>query len=204
MASATLDDLLCQGKEPRHPHRKALEESGPSSTWPEVAETVIKAGEVARIMIEASGFGLMHTLHMDAFKKVWLPGMNHAATGESYFKLVQQLMELRKTYGKVMTDNRIDVLLYPSTKVPNTPNDGDAIAGKGPLGNILPETLIGANMLFAPAQMTPSVSLYSGMDKAGLPLSVTIDGYSGEDRKLLDVAEAIEKVLPPVAEPKTI
>lgn len=166
-------------------------------------------GSVARYfnrhgVYDVSGFGLMHELHMDAFKKVWLPGMNSSATGESYFKLVQQLMDLRKTYGKVMMDNRIDVLLYPSTKVPNTPNDGDSIAGKGPLGNILPETLIGANMLFAPAQMTPSVSMYSGMDKAGLPLSVTIDGYSGEDRKLLDIAEAIEKVLPPLAEPKTI
>ena len=75
---------------------------------------------------------------------------------------------------------------------------------KGPMGEALPETLIGANMLFAPAQKTPSISMYSGMDKAGLPLSITFDGYSGQDRKLLEVAEAIEKVLPPLAEPGSI
>ncbi len=59
----------------------------------------------------------------------------------------------------------------------------------GPLGEMLPEALIGANMLLAPAMRTPSISMYSGMDKAGLPLSVTFDGYSGQDRRLLDIAE---------------
>ena len=47
-------------------------------------------------------------------------------------------------------------------------------------------------------------SMYSGMDKAGLPLSVTFDGYTGQDRKLLDMAEALERVLPPLAEPTAI
>ena len=73
-----------------------------------------------------------------------------------------------------------------------------------PLGEVIPELQIGANMIFAPAMRTPSISLYSGMDPAGLPLSVTFDGFSGEDRKLLDVAEAIEKVMPRLAEPKSI
>jgi hypothetical protein len=47
MASATLDDLVCHGRAPRRPHRKALEPLGPASIWPEVADTVIKA----RLMI---------------------------------------------------------------------------------------------------------------------------------------------------------
>jgi Asp-tRNA(Asn)/Glu-tRNA(Gln) amidotransferase A subunit family amidase len=69
---------------------------------------------------------------------------------------------------------------------------------------MLSELQIGANMLFAPAQRTPSISMFSGLDGAGLPLSVTFDGYTGQDRKLLDIAEVIEKVLPPLAEPKSI
>jgi Asp-tRNA(Asn)/Glu-tRNA(Gln) amidotransferase A subunit family amidase len=168
------------------------------------------AGSVARYfnrhgVYDKSGFGLMHELQMDAFKKIWLPGMDDSATGEAYFKLVNQLMRLREPYSKVMNENRLDVLLYPTTKVPNTPNDGgDVIAGKGPLGETLAETQIGANMLFAPAQKTPSISMFSGLDPAGLPLSVTLDGYSGEDRKLLDIAEAIENVLPPLVAPKAI
>jgi len=104
-----------------------------------------------------------------------------------------------------MGDNDIDALMYPTTKVPNTPNDGgDVMVSKGPLGEMLPETLIGANMLFAPAMRTPSIAMYLGVDTAGLPLSVTFDGYSGQDRRLLDIAEAIEKVLPPLAEPESI
>jgi Asp-tRNA(Asn)/Glu-tRNA(Gln) amidotransferase A subunit family amidase len=114
-------------------------------------------------------------------------------------------MGLRKVYNKIMTENKIDVLLYPTSKVPNTPNDGcDIIAAKGPEGNMLSELQIGANMFFSPAQRTPSIAMFSGLDKAGLPLSVTFDGYSGQDRRLLDIAEVIEKALPPLVEPKSI
>lgn len=167
------------------------------------------AGSVARYfnrhgVYDKSGFGLMHELHMDAFKKAWLPGMDNSVSGEDYFELVVQLMEQRKTYNRIMKENRIDVLMYPSTKVPNTPNDGDVITAKGPLGNTLSELQIGANSFMAPVQRTPSIAMFSGMDRDGLPLSVTFDGYSGEDRKLLDIAEAIEKVLPPLEEPAAV
>jgi Asp-tRNA(Asn)/Glu-tRNA(Gln) amidotransferase A subunit family amidase len=42
------------------------------------------------------------------------------------------------------------------------------------------------------------------MDAAGLPLSVTFDALSGDDRNLLDIAEAIERALPRLVEPKSI
>jgi mandelamide amidase len=166
-------------------------------------------GAVARYfnrhrVYDRSGFGLMHELHMDSLKKIWLPGLDASVFGEDYFGVVEQVLDDRKTYNKIMTENKIDVLMYPSSKIPNTPNDGDALAAKGPLGEMLPETQFGANMLFAPVQRTPSVSMFSGLDKAGLPLSMTFDGFSGQDRRLLDIAEAIEKVLPALAEPKTI
>ena len=154
---------------------------------------------------DRSGFELMHELHMDGLKQAWLTDMNNAARGEAYFDLVMQVAEARKTYQKVMSENELDLLMYPTSKVPNTPNDGgDVMESVGPLGETLPELLIGANMLFAPAMRTPSISMYSGMDKAGLPLSVTFDGYGGQDRRLLDIAEAIETVLPPLAEPKSL
>ena len=154
---------------------------------------------------DRSGFELMHELHMDGLKQAWLTDMNNAARGEAYFDLVMQVAEARKTYQRVMSENELDILMYPTSKVPNTPNDGgDVMESVGPLGETLPELLIGANMLFAPAMRTPSISMYSGMDKAGLPLSVTFDGYGGQDRRLLDLAEAIERVLPPLAEPKSL
>ena len=154
---------------------------------------------------DRSAFGLMHELHMDGIKKFFLPGMENAPTGEAYFDLVAQLMDARKTSQKILSDNEIDVLMYPTTNIPNTPNDGgDVMVGKGPLGEMLPETLIGPNTMFAPAMRTPSIAMFSGMDNDGLPLSVTFDGDSGHDRGLLDIAEAIENVLPPLVEPKSI
>ena len=119
--------------------------------------------------------------------------------------MVEKLLDAREHYQKVMNENDIDVLFYPSTKVPNTPNDGgDVVKGSGPLGGTLPEVLIGANMLFAPAMRTPSISMYSGMDAAGLPLTVTFDEFSGADRRILHIAETIQKVLPRLAESKSI
>lgn len=154
---------------------------------------------------DKSAFGLMHELHMDPPRRFWLPGVNASAYGEDYFKLVGRLMEIRKMYNTIMAENKTDVLLYPTCQVPNTPNDGsDLIWTKGPLGNLLFEGQPGASMLFAPAQRTPFISMFSGLDKSGLPMSVTFDGYSNQDRRLLDIAEAIEKVLPPLAEPKSI
>lgn len=154
---------------------------------------------------DRSAFALMHEMHIEALKEAWLPGIDAAATGEDYFELVEKLLAARDAHEKVMRDNNIDVLLYPSTKVPNTPNDGgNVMASTGPLGNELSELLIGANMMYSPSMRAPSISLFSGMDSAGLPLSATFDALSGDDRKLLDVAEAIEKVLPRLVERKSV
>ena len=155
---------------------------------------------------DKSGLGLMHEYPVDLFKKLWLPGISNGAQGEAYFDLVEKLMSFRKIYNKTMNENQIDVLLYPTSKVPNTINDGaETLVTKGPLGKTLSEFQIGENMLFSPALRTPSISMFSGLDKDGLPLSVTFDGYTGKDRQLLDIAEVIEeKVLPPVQEPKSI
>jgi Asp-tRNA(Asn)/Glu-tRNA(Gln) amidotransferase A subunit family amidase len=144
-------------------------------------------------------------MHIEALKEAWLPGIDAAPTGEAYFELVEELLAARKVHEKILRDNRIDALLYPSTKIPNTPSDGsNVMESKGPLGNELSELLIGANVMYSPGMRTPSISLFSGVDTAGLPLPVTFDALSGDDRKLLDVAEAIEKVLPRLVEPKSI
>ncbi len=152
---------------------------------------------------DRSLFGLMNEMHMEGLKNAWLPGLTDPPTREAYFEMVAQLLDARSTYQKVMRDNDINVLFYASTKIPNMPNDGDLMENTGPLGETLSELSIGANMLFAPAMKTPSISMYSGMDAAGLPLSVTFDGFSGDDRRLLDVAEAMEAVLPRLEEPQS-
>lgn len=154
---------------------------------------------------DRSAFELMNSLNIQSIKEAWLPGVANGATGEAYFDLVEKLGQLRAKSQSVFEESGIDALVYPTSKVPNTPNDGgEAITAQGPLGDTLAETAIGENMFFAPCTRRPSIAMYSGMDPDGLPLSVTFDGVSGGDRRLLDIAEALEAVLPELEEPKTI
>ena len=156
-------------------------------------------------VFDHSAFELMHSLNIESIKNTWLPGVNSAATGEDYFELVANLRQLRSTSQTIFEQHDIDILVYPTSKVPNTPNDGgEVISAEGPLGNTLEEMAIGENMFFAPSTRRPSIAMYSGMDKDGLPLSVTFDGVTGGDRRLLDIAEALERVLPQLEEPKSI
>lgn len=167
-------------------------------------------GAVARYfnrhrVYDRSIFGLLHELHVDVLKKINLKLLDQATTGEGYFALVEQLMNARRQYRELMSANRIDALIYPTTKAPNTPNDGAEMrVATGPRGEQISEFSYGSNMGFAPSMKIPSIALFSGIDRAGLPLSITVDGYSDQDRRLLDIAEAIETVFPPVLEPKSI
>ena len=154
---------------------------------------------------DRSAFELMNSLNIETFKNAWLPGIETAATGEDYFDLVTQLKQLRSVSNSVFEQHGIDCFIYPTSKVPNTPNDGgETISAEGPLGNTLEEMAIGENMFFAPGTRRPSLSMFSGMDQDGLPLSVTFDGATGGDRRLLDIAEALERILPPLEEPTSI
>lgn len=152
-----------------------------------------------------SGLGLMHAMDDNVIKRTWLPAVENAPTGEARLALGRKLLSLRAAAESIIANSRVDVLMYPTTKVPNTRNDGPEIMEQeGPLGRVLSERDIGANMLFAPAMKAPSIAMFSGMDPAGLPLSVTFDASSGADRRLLGIAEAVEKVLPPLVEPEAI
>lgn len=154
---------------------------------------------------DRSAFGLMNSLNVEVFKNTWLPGIEAAPTGEGYFELIMNLKQLRRTSESVFEQHGIDCLAYPTSKVPNTPNDGgEMISAEGPLGNTVNEMAIGENMFFAPSTRRPSIAMFSGMDRDGLPLSVTFDGVTGGDRRLLDIAEALERVLPPLEEPSSI
>ena len=154
---------------------------------------------------DRSTFELMNSLNIEVFKNTWLPGMETAAIGEDYFDLVTKLKQFRSASKTVFEQHGLDCVVYPTSKVPNTPNDGgETISAEGPLGNTLEEMAIGENMFFAPGTRRPSISMFSGMDQAGLPLSVTFDGATGGDRRLLDIAEALERVLPQLEEPTSI
>jgi mandelamide amidase len=154
---------------------------------------------------DRSAFGLLHELPEGLIKQTWVEPAVSAPTGEQRYPLVQQMLALRSRARDIVESSGVDVVVYPSSKVPNTRNDGPKIMEQeGPLGRTLSELDIGANMFFAPTMKTPSLTMFSGLDPDGLPLAVTFDAASGNDRRLLDIAEALEKALPPLAEPESI
>jgi Asp-tRNA(Asn)/Glu-tRNA(Gln) amidotransferase A subunit family amidase len=42
----------------------------------------------------------------------------------------------------------------------------------------------------------PGISLPAGLSNDGMPIGVELDGPSGSDRRLLAIAEAVERILP--------
>lgn len=152
-----------------------------------------------------SAFELLHELPDGNIKQSWVKPAIDAPTGEQRYPLIQQLLALRAAALDIIGARRVDVFMYPTSKVPNTRNDGPKVMEQeGPLGRNLSELDIGANMFFAPTMKTPSIAMFSGLDPDGLPLSVTFDAASGADRRLIDIAEALEKVLPPLETPESI
>lgn len=152
-----------------------------------------------------SALDLLRALDDSVIRRMWLEAVENAPTGEARYPLVRQLLALRAGAEDIIRASGVDVMMYPTTKVPNTRNDGpNVMEQEGPLGRVVSELEIGANMLFAPAMKAPSIALFSGLDPDGLPLSVSFDAPNGADRRLLDIAGAIEKVLPPLAEPEAV
>jgi Asp-tRNA(Asn)/Glu-tRNA(Gln) amidotransferase A subunit family amidase len=154
---------------------------------------------------DRSAFELLHTLPDGAIKRSWVEPAVNAPTGEARYPIVQELLALRAEAADIIRAGRVDVFMYPASKVPNTRNDGPmVIEQEGPLGETLSELEIGGNMFFAPAMKTPSMAMFSGMDPNGLPLSVVFDAASGADRRLIDIADTLEIALPPLEEPPSI
>ena len=154
---------------------------------------------------DRTALGLLRQLDDGNIKESWLEATANAPTGEARYDLVQQLLGLRAEAAEIIRSSGVDAFMYPTTRIPNTRNDGPKVMEQvGPLGRTLSELEIGTNMFFAPAMKAPSMAMYTGMDPDGLPLSVTFDAASGADRRLLDVAEAIEKVLPGLMVPASV
>lgn len=154
---------------------------------------------------DITALGLLDSLDDSAVKRMWQGAVESAGTGEARYPLARRLLELREAASGIIRASGVDALIYPTTKVPNTRNDGPVVMEQvGPLGITVSELEIGGNMMFAPGLKVPSIAMFSGLDPDGLPLSVTFDAASGADRRLLDMAEALEKVLPPLVEPRSV
>lgn len=109
---------------------------------------------------------------------------------------------MRQTYRDYLKAHSLDGILFPTTPrtagidVPGTADiiwSGERVEGGIWLNvqNGTPTTIWGCGGAVTPL----------GVDREGLPMSVEIDGWPGEDRRLLSLALAVEETLPGVPPP---
>lgn len=112
-----------------------------------------------------------------------------------YQQAMAARLQLQRAYQRYFEDNRVEAMIFPT-----------AVATAKPLGE---DDTVELNGLRVPTFMTfirntdpgsnvgiPGISLPAGLDAAGLPIGIELDGPAGSDQRLLAIARAIEAILP--------
>lgn len=104
------------------------------------------------------------------------------------------LPKLRDTFAHYFAANDIAAMIFPATQV-----------AAPPIGDDLETTLNGETVPFVPVISRnispgstaglPGIVVPAALNRAGLPVSLELDGPAGSDRKLLGIALAVEAVL---------
>ena len=107
---------------------------------------------------------------------------------------------LQKIYTEIFAINNLDILAFPSTLVPaNKLNDQRLYR----LGERDVPYLMASSHNVQPATLSgnPGLTLPIGLTTAGLPVAIGFDGPPNDDRKLLAIGMAYEKIKPKVMQP---
>ena len=117
--------------------------------------------------------------------------------------LFNKLPVLRRKYDDYFHENNIDAFLVPATIAPAKPHSANGTDGEiehlrqkrssflSYIHNTEPSSFAGV----------PCISIPAGLTGEGLPTGMEIVGQRGYDRKLLQVAAAVEAILPPLPGP---
>lgn len=119
----------------------------------------------------------------------------------AYDAALKARVHLQAVYAEHFSSHRLDALVFPTTVLPARPIGQDETV-----------ELNGAQVPTFPTYIRntdpgsnagiPGISIPMGLNKAGLPLGLELDGPVASDRRLLAVAAAIEALLPPMPAPK--
>lgn len=103
-------------------------------------------------------------------------------------------------YRNCFQQGQLDALVLPTTPLPARAVGADGtVAWNGQqvpalsayIRNTDPTSVAGM----------PSISIPAGMTKAGLPIGLCFDGLAGTDVRLLGIAHAAERIIPPIPKP---
>ena len=101
--------------------------------------------------------------------------------------------KLRAAYRDYFRENRVDAMIYPATPLPARPiGDDETVELRGERAPTFPtyirNTDPGSNA------GVPSASVPAGKTAKGLPVGLLIEGPEGGDRRVLEIAAAVEKI----------
>ena len=134
----------------------------------------------------------------NSFELYTLPGASSGVSDEAYQEAKDvHLPALRETLRAYFADNRVDARLFPTTLVPAVPIDQSADDSVIEIGGETIDFTTAMSRNIAPGSTAglPGIVIPAGLSKDGLPVSVELDGPTGNDREILTIGLAIEEVL---------
>ncbi len=143
-------------------------------------------------------FAAVSTDIKNSFELYTLPGASSGVSDAAYQEAKDiHLPALRETLRAYFADNRIDARLFPTTLVPAVPIDQSADDSVIEIGG---ETIdftkaMSRNISPGSTASLPGIVLPAGLSKEGLPVSIELDGPTGNDREILAIGLAVEQVL---------
>ena len=153
-----------------------LERTGGGVTVEEVAEKV-SSPDVAALMTAVMGW------EDDA---------------EAHRALMEKRAELQRAYARLLDEQRLAALVFPTTPCPPPPiGDDETTVFLGQEVPTFPLVVRHANLGGVAGH--PGISVPAGKTSTGLPVGIELDARIDADRELLSVAAALEELLRPAA-----
>ena len=160
--------------------------------------------------LKASGLNieyrnLVSEITASGLKKVFIDiTSTDTVSEEEYNHAIHNLRpNLQQIYAKIFSANNLDILAFPSTLVPaNKLNDQKLHR----LGEKDVPYLMASSHNVQPATLSgnPGLTLPIGLTTNGLPVAMGFDGPPNDDRRLLAIGMAYEKIKPKMTPPKLI
>lgn len=126
-----------------------------------------------------------------------------APDAEAYDEAVRiHRPKFQRSYADCFQGLHLEALIFPTTPLPAALIGDDASVEL--LGQVVPTFLTYARNV-GPGSLVglPGVSVPMGLNAAGLPLGIALDGPRDSDRRLLAIADALEALLPQLPRPKS-
>jgi mandelamide amidase len=162
------------------------------------------------VYLETSGLNIEYS---DFVSKITASGLKKvlkeitstdAVSEEEYNHVIHNLRPaLQQIYTEIFSINNLDILAFPSTLVPaNKLNDQKLYR----LGKKDVPYLMASSHNVQPATLSgnPGLTLPIGLTSNGLPVAIGFDGPPNDDRKLLAIGMAYEKIKPKMTPPTSL